>query len=125
MTQHVCQRCGHEEPCSYGSWPDRHPVVATVGGLFALVFMGMMLSVHPVSSAVMIALALSWAGVRAIAREWRRRNALVARADYEHAQIQLRSTIPPLPTMPYPRRPSDRFSIACPPARTRPLPQRR
>jgi len=29
------------DECIYGSWPTGHPIMATIGGLFGLTFMGM------------------------------------------------------------------------------------
>lgn len=86
-SQHICQRCGHEEECGYGSWPDRHPIMATVGGIFTLTFMGMMFSVYPGGAWTMTGLVAAVAGGRAIARARRRRAALVARAEWEHAAM--------------------------------------
>jgi hypothetical protein len=96
VSEHVCPRCGHEDHCGYGSWADRHPVMATIGGLFALVFMGMMFSVHPVASTAMVAMGAAVVGVRAAARERSRRHALAARADYEHARLMAQSQMPPI-----------------------------
>ena len=61
--------------------------------------MGMMLSVHPIAAATLIALAaVGGAGYMGI-RERRRREALAARADYENRQLMGASvsTVRPLP----------------------------
>lgn len=96
-SQHICQRCGHEDECSYGSWPDRHPVMATIGGLFGLTFMGMMFSVYPGGAWTMTGLAAVVFGVRALARRRRRRDALATRAEWEHSAMQAQSAPPPPP----------------------------
>lgn len=114
MTEHVCPRCGHEDHCGYGSWVDRHPAMATLGGLFSLVFMGMMFSVHPVASAAMVTLGAAVLGVRAAGRERLRRQALAARADYDHAQLMAQGQMPPirLPREPLPPRPVQRHVMS-------------
>jgi hypothetical protein len=90
-TTHVCQRCGHEDDCGYGSWPDRHPILATVGGLFGLTFMGMMFSVYPGGAWTMTTLAAVVVGVRALGRARRRRAALATRAEWEHSALMAQS----------------------------------
>ncbi|MDX1888875.1 hypothetical protein [Mycolicibacterium sp. 050158] len=96
MTQHICPRCGHEDSCGYGTWPDRHPALATIGALFTLTFMGMMFSVYPIAATAMTALgAIGWR-LRAAGRDKQRRAALAARADYEHARLMARSTPQPI-----------------------------
>lgn len=87
MTQHCCPRCGHEDECGYGSWPDRHPIAATVGGIFTLVFMGMMFSVYTAGAWTMTALVAAAVGVRAITRARRRRAALARRAEWDHSAL--------------------------------------
>jgi hypothetical protein len=91
MAQHICPRCGHEDECGYGSWPDRHPIAATVGGIFTLVFMGMMFSVYTSGAWTMTALVVAVVGVRALARARRRRAALATRAEWEHATLTAQS----------------------------------
>jgi hypothetical protein len=85
MTNHACLRCGLESRCSHGSWADRHPAATVTAGLFTLTLMAMMLSQHPVAALTMIALAIAAGAVHQILRERRRREALAARADFEHA----------------------------------------
>lgn len=123
MTEHVCSRCGYDEPCSYGAWHDRHPVVAVIGGMFAIVFMGMLFSVYTLGATIMTVIVASAIGIRAIARERRTRAALVRRADYEHAVLMARSAMPAIrlhprnpvpPTRPHPH-------VVMQPPRTQPL----
>lgn len=109
MTTHSCPRCGHEEHCGYGNWPDRHPVMAVTGGIFALVFMGMLFSVYTTGALIMTTIAAVTVGIRATARIRRTRGALIRRADYEHAMTAARSMPQPirLPAPgPQPRPPS-------------------
>lgn len=87
MSNDGCPRCGLESSCPHGSWPDRHPAAAVTAGLFALVWMSMMFSVYPVASLIMTGLGAAVWGVRAAGRERRRREALSARADYEHRAL--------------------------------------
>jgi hypothetical protein len=65
-------------------------------GLLTLVFMGMMFSVYPIAATTMTVLAGVWLTVRAAATERRRRAALAARADYEHAALMARSMSQPI-----------------------------
>ncbi len=101
MTQHICPRCGYENTCRYGNWFDRHSVMATIGGLSSLTFMGMMFSVYTSATWTMVALAATVIGVRALGTERQRRAALVARADWEHAQLMARSQMPAIQLHPY------------------------
>jgi hypothetical protein len=80
MTKHPCPRCRR-------TWPDRHPAAAVTAGLFTLTLMAMMLSVHPVAAAVMVALAGVGGLAYLVDRERGRRAALAARADYEHRAL--------------------------------------
>ncbi len=91
MANHTCIRCGFETPCSRRSWADRHPAAAVTAGLVTLVFMGMMLSVHPVAAGVMLGLAGVGFGVRALERARERRDALAARANYENRELMAAS----------------------------------
>jgi hypothetical protein len=100
MTRHSCARCGYESTRSHGSWPDRHPFLATISGLFSLTLMAMMFSVYPVAAWTMTVLAAVWFGERAAGREHARRNALAARADYEHAVLMARASAPPVMRFP-------------------------
>jgi hypothetical protein len=126
MSEHVCPRCGHEDHCGYGSWVDRHPIMATVGGLFSLTFMGMMFSVYTSAAWTMVAIAAVVFGGRAAAREWRRRTALATRADYEHAKLMARQAMPVIRLQPRdPIAPRPRPQIVLPPPATQPLHGRR
>lgn len=90
MSKHACPRCGLERRCSHGSWPDRHPVAAVTAGLFALVWMSMMLSVYPIAALAIIAVFGISAAVALAGHERRRREALGTRADYEHRALLMR-----------------------------------
>ena len=86
MTQYACSRCGHG--CHHARpWHDRHPAAAVAAGLCALVWMSMMLSVHPVAATAVLSTVVVGAAVYFAHRERRRREALAARADYENARI--------------------------------------
>jgi hypothetical protein len=87
VTRHACPRCGLESRCSRGGWVDRHPAAAVTAGLFALVWMSMMLSIHPVACVTLIVTGAVGGAVYFAVRERRRREALATRADYEHAQL--------------------------------------
>jgi heme exporter protein D len=122
MSRDACPRCGLESGCSRGGWPDRHPVAAVIGGLLTLVWMSMMFSVYPVAALIMTALAAGAWAVRAAGRERARRDALAARADYEHRALMRAmpwnlSPIEPAPQLPPPpvrRRPADHRSVTEP-----------
>lgn len=87
MSRHACPRCGLESRCSCADWADRHPAAAVTAGLFTLTLMAIMLSVHPIAALTMIGLAAVVAGVHMVSGERRRREALAARADYEHGAL--------------------------------------
>lgn len=87
MSHHECPRCGVPLKWTHRSWPDKHPAAAVTAGLTTLVFMGMMLSVHPVAAAVIIGIAAAIAAARGVAAARRRREALAARADYENRKL--------------------------------------
>jgi len=53
-------------------------------GLFSLVFLGTMLSVHPIAAAVLLAVVGVAAAIWLARDAQRRRDALAARADYEN-----------------------------------------
>lgn len=97
MAEHSCPRCGLESRCSHGNWADRHPAAAATAGMFTLVWMSMMLSVYPLAALTLIALSAVGGAVYKTARERRRREALVARADYEHHALM---AAPPVPVVP-------------------------
>lgn len=85
MTKHACPRCGLES--SHDTWAERHPAAAVTAGLFTLVWTSMMLSVYAIAALTMIALAcVGGVGYWTI-RERRRREALVARAEWEHRAV--------------------------------------
>jgi hypothetical protein len=98
MTDHPCPHCGR-------TWADRHPAAAVTAGLFTLVFTAMMLSTHPVAAAVLIGLAVVGVVVYRRDRERHRREAVAARADYEHAGLMARP-LPSLPRLVKPSRPA-------------------
>lgn len=122
MTNHACPRCGLENRCSHGSWADRHPAAAVTAGLFTLAWMSMMLSVYPGAALAIIAIAAATWGVRATGRERRRREALAARADWEHRQVMAAALkwpaqlppAPPKPPAPARRRGADHTSPTVP-----------
>lgn len=124
-TEHVCPRCGYEDHCGYGSWVDRHPVMATAGGLFTLTLMAMMFSVYTSAAWTMVAIVGAVAGTRWVARERRRRIALATRADWEHAQLMVRQAMPPIRfDAREPLAPRPRPHIVMPPPQTQPLRRR-
>lgn len=125
MSDHICARCGREDHCGYGSWPDRHPVLATVGGLVALMFMGCMFSVYTSAAFTMVALAGGIVAVRALSREWRRRRALATRAQWEHEQLVARQAMPDIRLAPRdPISPQPQSHIVMPPPYTQPINRR-
>ena len=90
MTGHYCQRCGSEHRCVHGGWTDRHPA-ATVA-LAVLVVAS--ISAYPWLVGVGVLGAVAYM----IDREQRRRRALAARADYEHAAL-IAAQARPLPPL--------------------------
>lgn len=99
MTKHSCPRCGYETRCARAGWPDRHPAAAVTAGLFTLTLMCMMLSVHPVAALAVIGLAGIGGVAYAVNREHGRRQALAARADYEHNRL-VAAPVPPVQPLP-------------------------
>lgn len=87
MSNHTCPRCGYESHCSHGSWPDRHPVSATTGALFAMVFMSLMLSSFPFAGWSIVGLCVGGYVWLRIDRERDRREGLAKRADWEHRRL--------------------------------------
>ncbi|BBY36308.1 hypothetical protein MMAN_04420 [Mycobacterium mantenii] len=79
MTVHACPRCGLEARCSHRTWPDRHPAAAVT---VAIVVLAMVVA-HP----WLLAVVAAGGGVYAAVRRQQRRDALAARAEYEHRQI--------------------------------------
>lgn len=77
-----------------GSWPDRHPAAAVIAGLTALIFMGMMLSLHPVAAAVMLGVGAAVGIARLVDRERDRRAALAARADRDYRALMAAAPAP-------------------------------
>jgi hypothetical protein len=115
MSEHACPRCGLESGCSRGSWSDRHPVAAVIGGLLTLVWMSMMFSVYTVAALTMTALAAGAWAVRAAGRERARRDALAARAEWEHrALMAARPDVPLCRPTPPRRRLADHRSVTEP-----------
>jgi hypothetical protein len=122
MTNHPCHRRGR-------TWADRHPAAAVTAGLFTFVFMAMMLSVHPLASAVLVALAGVGGLAYLIDRERGRRAAVAARAEHDYRAV-LAAPVPavrPLPqrrahTLPWQIvRLLDTEPLTCPSTRYRPL----
>lgn len=95
-TQHICARCGHEDTCEYGSWHDRHPVAATLGALFALMWMCAMFDSYPVTAAVVTAIGGAGLAWRVVRRDRMRRDAIAARATWEHQQLMARQIPQPV-----------------------------
>jgi hypothetical protein len=93
MTNHTCPHCG-------STWADRHPAAAVTAGLFTLVFMAMMLSVHPVASAVMVALAGIGGLAYLVDRERDRRAAVAARAEHDYRAV-LAAPVPAVRPLPH------------------------
>jgi hypothetical protein len=77
MSRHACPRCGFES--SHDTWADRHPAAAVT----LIVVVLAMCTAHPWLLAV-IAVGAALYGAH---RERRRREALAARADWEHRQL--------------------------------------
>lgn len=101
-------------------------MMATMAGLFSLVFMGMMFSVYTSAAWTMVVIAAVVVGGRAAAREWRRRTALATRADYEHAELMERQAMPVIRLRPRdPIAPRPRPQIVLPPPATQPVRGRR
>jgi hypothetical protein len=108
-----CPRCGLESNYSRRTWPDKHPAAAVTAGLVTLVFMGMMLSVHPVAAVMLLAVAAVVGAVVVAGRAQDRRDAMAARADYENRKWMESSIKWPAlsPEAPRPsRRPADHWS---------------
>lgn len=85
--KHACPRCGLESRCSHGTWPDRHPVAAVTLSVFALAAV----CAHPWLIGCIVTGALAYVAHR----EHRRRQALAARADYEHRALMTQSPSAP------------------------------
>lgn len=79
MTTHACPRCGLESRCSHGNWPDRHPAAAVTLAVIVLATV----CAYP----WLLAVAAVGGGVYWASRERRRREALAARADWEHRAL--------------------------------------
>ncbi|RFZ51500.1 hypothetical protein MSS2_03461 [Mycobacterium marinum] len=116
MSQHPCPRCGLESNCSHGSWADRHPATAVMLGIPTVLFVLGAIGAYPW---VFIPLIVAGAVAYTVERERRRRQALAARADWEHRALMatsLRWT--PAPTLrqalPRKRRPADHWSTTQP-----------
>ncbi len=81
MTQHACIRCGFESKCSHGGWADRHPTAAVMLGMPTVLFTLGAIGAYPwVFIPLIAAAALAYVADR----EWRRRQALAARADWDY-----------------------------------------
>jgi hypothetical protein len=93
MPKHPCPHC-----CR--GWPDRHPAAAVTAGLFTLTLTAMMLSVHPVAAAVMVALAGTGGLAYLVDRERGRRAALAARAEHDYRAV-LAAPVPPARPTPW------------------------
>lgn len=108
MSGHACPRCGIESPCARSNWPDRHPAAAVTLAVLVLA----MCTAHP----WLIACAGVGGLVYLVRLEHGRRQALAARADWEHrALLDREGFTPPRPAIPLPsvaHRPTSRAS-AC------------
>jgi hypothetical protein len=93
------------------SWPDRHPAAATTAGLFTLTLLAMMLSVHPVAAAALVAIAALAVGAWMLDRERDRRAATAARADAATRDL-MRAMSTPKPIRLAPTQPPPRGAIA-------------
>jgi hypothetical protein len=96
MRRHSCARCGWESTCDRGGWVDRHPAAAVTAGLFGLVWMSMMLSVYPLAAATLLTIGAAVWFIRAATDTRRRRDALAARADWEHRKLMARAMFSPV-----------------------------
>lgn len=113
MGSHACPRCGLEARCAHRTWPDRHPAAAVT---LAVIVLAMTVA-HPW---LLGCLAVGGVVYMAVRRQ-QRRDALAARADYEHRQLmsaaarwapmELAAAPPKRPAAAAPRRrPADRWS---------------
>lgn len=95
MTEHHCPRCGYETS-SRGRWPDRHPYAAVLFAVPVTITMVGAIAAYPLTFVPLLAVV---AVVYVVDREHRRRQALAARADYEHAALLAApvSAVRPLP----------------------------
>ncbi|RFZ05424.1 hypothetical protein VIMS_04926 [Mycobacterium marinum] len=113
MSQHPCPRCGLESNCSHGSWADRHPAAAVIFGIPSVLFVLGAIGAYPL---VFIPLLVFGGAVYVADRERCRRQALAARADWEHrALVAAPIRRPERPRPPaLRRRPTDHWSVTQP-----------
>lgn len=85
MTTHSCPQCGYQTTCRYGSWWDRHPILAGFFGLPAFVFLIAAMATH-----WWLTIPVAMIGCTVyLARASRKRAALAARADADYRQMML------------------------------------
>lgn len=98
MTTHTCPRCGLESRCSRSSWPDRHPTATVIGVTLVSVFTLVVVVGYPW---LLLVGAVGYV-VYVIDREYRRRRALAARADWDYRELMSAPVTPPraLPALP-------------------------
>ncbi|BBY37517.1 hypothetical protein MMAN_16510 [Mycobacterium mantenii] len=96
MASQACARCGYESRCpDRGTWYDRHPAAAVTLTVLVLA----MAVAHPwLFGGLAVGGGVYWA-----LRERRSREAIAARADWEHRALIARQ-VPQLPTPVMPRR---------------------
>jgi hypothetical protein len=89
-----------------------------IAGLTTLIFMGVMLSVHPLAAVALLAGAGALAAIRGVGLAQERRDALAAHADSENRQLlgapSLKWPVLPIDAQRPRRRPADHRSITEP-----------
>lgn len=90
MATYTCQRCGQESRCGHNRWADRHPVTTVAGATITAIFTLVVVVGYPW---LLIVGAVGY-GVYILDREYRRRRALAARADWEYRRLIERSVKP-------------------------------
>lgn len=106
--KHNCLRCCLESSCGDGSWADRHPVAAVLGGVPSVLFRLAAIGAYPW---VFIPLLVLGGLAYTVDRERRRRQALAARADWEHHALMVAAVAPLKPnSVPRRRRGADHWS---------------
>lgn len=91
MSKHCCPRCGFES--RHRSWPERHPAATAVIALPTMyTLVGVILAYPWFVVPLLVIGAAVW-----VDRRNRARQAVAARADYEHRQIIARAVFPPKP----------------------------
>lgn len=101
MAKHTCLRCGFETSCLH-SWPDRRPIAAALFAVPVTLFGLGAIAAYPWIFVPLLVLA----GVGYVVdREYRRRQALAVRADWEH-QAVIAASVPPVRPLPQRQAPS-------------------